>query len=187
MTPELRQLIEELRADLAEDQPASLGYAQFGDGAATDAVPADLPADLRDLLLVVNGLRAGRFELRSTSTLASIQYYLDYAPEFSRIPADPSGWLVIGTRSDEPIFMDRGTGAIWYFPPTNTEWAMSDTFEEIAPDVDSFVHYYLLGPGYAELTPAGDRWHAFLDEQGLLDDEDEDDDETDETDTEAGR
>ena len=51
---------------------------------------------------------------------------------------------------------------------------MSDAFEELAPDVESFVDYYLLGPGYADLTPADDRWSAFLDEQGLLDEEDED-------------
>ena len=34
------------------------------------------------------------------------------------------------------------------------------------------MDYYLLGLGYADLTPADDRWFAFLDEQGLLDDED---------------
>ncbi|WP_406079694.1 hypothetical protein [Micromonospora sp. NBC_00858] len=185
MTPELHQLIEELRADLVEDQPANLGYAQFGDGAATDALPADLPAGLRDLLLVADGLRAGRIELASTSTLAGIQYHLDYAPAFSSIPEDRAGWLVIGTHSDEPIFMDRGTGAIWYFTPTGTEWFMSDAFEELAPDLDSFVHYYLLGPGYAELTPADDRWWAFLGQQGLLDEDDEE--AADDPDAERGR
>ncbi|MEU5873177.1 SUKH-4 family immunity protein [Glycomyces sp. NPDC047369] len=174
MNAELRQLIEELRADLA-DLPESLAYAEFGEGAAIDAVPAGLPADLRDLLLVTDGIRAGRVELASTSTLPGIQYHLDYAPEFSAIPQNRAGWLVIGTRSDEPVFMDRGTGAIWYFPPTGTEWFMSDAFEELAPDVESFVDYYLLGPGYADLTPADDRWFAFLDEQGLLDEDDEDD------------
>ncbi|MBQ1032449.1 SUKH-4 family immunity protein [Micromonospora sp. SD19] len=174
MNAELRQLIEELRADLA-DLPESLAYAEFGEGAAIDAVPAGLPADLRDLLLVTDGIRAGRVELASTSTLPGIQYHLDYAPDFSAIPQNRAGWLVIGTRSDEPVFMDRGTGAIWYFPPTGTEWFMSDAFEELAPDVESFVDYYLLGPGYADLTPADDRWFAFLDEQGLLDEDDEDD------------
>ncbi|MET7947112.1 hypothetical protein [Micromonospora sp. NPDC005324] len=173
MNLELRQLIEELRAELA-DLPDSPAYAEFGEGAAIDAVPAGLPADLRDLLLVADGLRAGRVELASSSTLAGIQYHLDYAPDFSSIPQDRAGWLVVGVRSDEPIFMDRGTGAIWYFPPTGTEWFMSDAFEELAPDVESFVDYYLLGPGYADLTPADDRWFAFLDEQGLLDEDDED-------------
>ncbi|MBG6065355.1 SUKH-4 family immunity protein [Micromonospora ureilytica] len=173
MNLELRQLIEELRADLA-DRPESLAYAEFGEGAAIDAVPAGLPADLRDLLLVADGLRAGRVELASSSTLPGIQYHLDFAPDFSSIPQDRAGWLVVGTRSDEPILMDRGTGAIWYFPPNGTEWFMADAFEELAPDVESFVDYYLLGPGYADLTPADDRWFAFLDEQGLLDEDDED-------------
>ena len=174
MNLELRQLIEELRADLA-DLPASLAYAEFGEGAAIDAVPASLPADLRDLLLVADGLRAGRFELASTSTLAGIQYHLITRRTSPPSREDRAGWLVVGTRSDEPIFMDRGTGAIWYFPPNGTEWFMSDAFEELAPDVESFVDYYLLGPGYADLTPADDRWFAFLDEQGLLDDEDDED------------
>jgi hypothetical protein len=173
MNAELRQLIEELRADLA-DLPESLAYAEFGEGAAIDAVPPGLPADLRDFLLVADGLRAGRVELASSSNLTGIQYHLDFAPDFSSIPQDRAGWLVVGTRSDEPIFMDRGTGAIWYFPPNGTEWFMADAFEELAPDLESFVDYYLLGPGYAELTPADDRWFAFLDEQGLLDEDEED-------------
>lgn len=173
MNPDLEQLLEELRTDLAEDMPASLAYAQFGDPAPEDAVPADLPAGLREFLRVTNGLRAGSFELASTSSLGDIQYYLDYAPDFSPIPQNKADWLVIGTRSDEPIFMERETGAIWYFPPTGTEWYMGDAFEEIAPDLDSFVDYYLLGPGYAELATANDEWYAFLERQGLLDEVDE--------------
>ncbi len=31
LTPELAQLIEKFRADLAQDTPASLAYARFGD------------------------------------------------------------------------------------------------------------------------------------------------------------
>ena len=90
MNLELRQLIEELRAELA-DSRTSLAYAEFGEGAAIDAVPAGLPADLRDLLLVADGLRAGRVELASSSTLAGVQYHLDYAPDFSTIPRGPGG------------------------------------------------------------------------------------------------
>lgn len=168
MNPDLAQLLDELRADLADDMPASLAYARFGDPGAEDEVPADLPAGLREFLLVVDGLRAGSFELASTRGLTNIQYYLDYAPDFSPIPRNKAGWLSIGTRSDEPIFMARDTGAIWHFPTPATEWLTADTFEEIAPDLDSFVRYYLLGPGYPELVAADDRWHAFLHQQRLV-------------------
>ncbi|WP_435586794.1 SUKH-4 family immunity protein [Micromonospora aurantiaca (nom. illeg.)] len=173
MTSDLAQLLDELRADLAADEPASLAYAQIGAPADDGDVPAELPAGLRDLLLVADGLRAGAFELASTDRLTGVQYFLDYAPAFSPIPQDKTGWLVIGTRSDEPIFLERETGAVWYFPPTGTEWFMGDAFEELAPDLDSFVHYYVLGPGYAELVTDDDAWYAFLDRQGLLDDADE--------------
>ncbi|MFI7302829.1 SUKH-4 family immunity protein [Micromonospora aurantiaca] len=173
MTSDLAQLLDELRADLAADEPASLAYAQIGAPADDGNVPAELPAGLRDLLLVADGLRAGAFELASTDRLTGVQYFLDYAPAFSPVPQDKTGWLVIGTRSDEPIFLERATGAVWYFPPTGTEWFMGDAFEELAPDLDSFVHYYVLGPGYAELVTDDDAWYAFLDRQGLLDDADE--------------
>ncbi|MGA4686129.1 SUKH-4 family immunity protein [Micromonospora sp. AB353] len=173
MTSDLAQLLDELRADLAADEPASLAYAQIGAPADDGDVPAELPAGVRDLLLVADGLRAGAFELASTDRLTGVQYFLDYAPAFSPVPQDTTGWLVIGTRSDEPIFLERATGAVWYFPPTGTEWFMGDAFEELAPDLDSFVHYYVLGPGYAELVTDDDAWYAFLDRQGLLDDADE--------------
>lgn len=173
MTPELAQLIEELRADLAEEMPASLAYAQIGDPAPAEAVPADLPDGLREFLMVADGLRAGAFELRSTSSLADIQYFVDHAPDFSPIPEEKANWLVVATASDEPIFMERGTGSIWYFPAPDTEWFQAETFAEVAPDLDAFVHYYVLGPGYAELVRAGDRWHQFLDRQGLLDEADD--------------
>ena len=173
MNVDLARLLEELRADLAEDRPASLAYAQFGDPGSEDDVPADLPAGLREFLLVVDGLRAGSFELASTRRLKDIQYYLDYAPDFSPITRNTAGWLVIGTRGDEPIFMARDTGAIWYFPAPGAAWFTADTFAEIAPALGSFVHYYLLGPGYPELVAADDRWQAFLHQHGLLDEADE--------------
>ncbi|MEU1846302.1 SUKH-4 family immunity protein [Micromonospora sediminicola] len=175
MTPDLAQLLDELRADLAEEEPASLAYAQIGDPADEGDVPAELPTGLREFLLVADGLRAGAIELASSGRLAAVQYFLDYAPDFSPIPQDKAGWLVVGTRSDEPIFLERATGAVWYFPPTGTEWFMGDAFAELAPDLDSFVHYYVLGPGYAELVTDDDQWYAFLHRQGLLDEADEDD------------
>ena len=173
MTSDLAQLLDELRADLAADEPASLAYAQIGAPADDGDVPAELSAGLRDLLLAADGLRAGAFELASTGRLAGVQYFLDYAPGFSPVGQDKTGWLVFGTRSDEPIFLERATGAVWYFPPTGTEWFMGDAFEELAPDLDSFVHYYVLGPGYAELVTDDDGWYAFLDRQGLLDESDD--------------
>ncbi|MBQ1062417.1 MULTISPECIES: SUKH-4 family immunity protein [Micromonospora] len=178
MTSDLAQLLAELRADLAADEPASLAYGQIGDPADEGDVPAELPDGVREFLLVADGLRAGAFELASTGRLPGVQYFLDYAPDFSPIGQDKGGWLVVGTRSDEPIFLERATGAVWYFPPTGTEWFMGDSFEELAPDLDSFVHYYVLGPGYAELVTDDDGWYAFLDRQGLLDEaEAEDEDE----------
>ena len=174
MPSELARLLDELRADLTADEPASLAYARIGAPADAGDVPAELPAALRELLLAADGLRAGAFELVSVDRLADVRYFLDHAPGFSPVSRDKNDWLVFATCRDEPIFLERATGSVWYFPPTGTEWFMADAFEELAPGLDSFVHYYVLGPGYAELVTDDDGWYAFLHRQGLLDDADED-------------
>ena len=169
MTPELRELIEELRTELAANLGDTLSFAQINDGAPSDKIPADLPADLREFLQVADGIRAGSFDFRSANELADVRYYLDYVPEFVPVAENRDGWLVIGTKSDEPLYMERQSGSIWYFGPTGTDWFGSDEFVEAAPDLTSFVDYYVFGRGYGELVTTEDRWYAFLGEQGLLD------------------
>jgi hypothetical protein len=169
LTPKLRQLIEELRTELAANLGDTLSFAQFNDGAQPKKIPADLPADLRELLEVADGLRAGSIEVPAVKRLGDMQYYLDYVPHFAPVAENRDGWLVIGTKGDEPLFAERATGSIWYFPRTGTEWFASGTFEEMAPDLTSFLDYYAFGPGYGDLVTTEDPWYQFLDERGLLD------------------
>ncbi|MEU7613964.1 SUKH-4 family immunity protein [Micromonospora sp. NPDC049204] len=180
MNPDLRELIAELRTDLEADQPATLVWAEIYDGAPADQIPAALPRSVRELLETTNGLRAGSFDLRGTDLLGDVQYYIELMPEFTGVADEPGEWLVFGTLSDEPLLIRRDTGAVWYLPAETTdEWFMRETFLEVAPDLDSFLAYYVFGAGYGEVGSDNDDWWGFLDEQGLTtpgDDEDEDTD-----------
>ncbi|WP_410816656.1 SUKH-4 family immunity protein [Micromonospora sp. 050-3] len=180
MNPELRELIAELRTDLESDQPATLVWAQIDEGAPADQIPAGLPQSVRELLETANGLRAGAFDLRGTDLLDAIQYYIELVPEFTGVADEPAEWLVFGTLSDEPLLIRRDTGAVWYFPEETTdEWFMREAFLEVAPDLDSFLAYYVFGAGYGEVGYDDDKWWGFLDEQGLTTPGDENE-ETDE-------
>ncbi|AVT38346.1 SUKH-4 family immunity protein [Plantactinospora sp. BB1] len=176
MNPELRELIAELRTDLEADRPATLAWAQINQGAPADEIPAELPRSVRDLLETADGLLAGAFDLPSVAHLDDIQYYIAQMPEFTGVADEPAEWLVFGTLSDEPLLIRRDSGAVWYLPAETTdEWFMRELFLDVAPDLDSFLGYYVFGPGYAEIG-AEDRWWAFLGEQGLATPGDEDED-----------
>lgn len=176
MTPELRELIEESREILEADQPSNMGWAYLRPPAEEDALSEEFPPSVRDLLRVSDGILAGYFDMPSAGQLADFQSDLEGAPEFTGIPDDPGRWFVFAVLVDEPLFINRESGSVWLFPWTGDEWYMRNEFFEIAPDLDSFMRYYVFGPGYAEIGSDDDEWYAFLGEQGLLEESEEDDD-----------
>ncbi|MEU5962190.1 SUKH-4 family immunity protein [Micromonospora parva] len=180
MNPELRELIAELRTDLEADQPATLVWAQINEGASAEQIPAGLPQSVRELLETADGIRAGSFDLPAAEHIGKIQGYLEQMPEFTGVADESAEWLVFGTLKEEPLLIRRDTGAVWYFPEETTdEWFMREAFLEVAPDLDSFLAYYMFGAGYGEVAYDDDEWWGFLDEQGLTtpgDDDEETDD-----------
>ncbi|MFG2051420.1 hypothetical protein ACGFIW_28805 [Micromonospora sp. NPDC048935] len=51
---------------------------------------------------------------------------------------------------------------------------MREFFLDVAPDLDSFLVYYVFGAGYGEVGRDDDAWWGFLDDQGLITPGDED-------------
>ena len=175
MNTELSELIAELRTDLEADQPATLVWAQINEGAPADKIPADLPQQVRELLETADGIRASAFDLRGAKQMDNIQYYIEHMPEFTGVADEPAEWLVFGTLHEEPLLIRRDTGAVWYLPAETTdEWFMRELFLEVAPDLDSFLAYYVFGAGYGEIGFDNDEWWGFLGEQDLTTPGDED-------------
>lgn len=175
MNTELRELVAELRTDLEADQPATLAWARINEGAPADKLPADLPQPVRELLETADGILAGAVDLPTVAGLDDIQYYVEQMPGFTGVADEPAEWLVFGTLHDEPLLIRRDTGAVWYFPAETTdEWFMRELFVDVAPDLDSFLAYYVFGAGYGEMGADDDKWWGFLDEHGLTIPGDED-------------
>ncbi len=180
MNTDLRELIAELRTDLEADQPATLGWAQINEGAPVDKIPADLPQPVRELLGTADGILAGAFDLPAVANLDHFQYYLEMMPEFTGVADEPAEWLLFGKLHDEPLLIRRDTGAVWYLPEETTdEWFMRGLFLEVAPDLDSFLAYYVFGAGYGEIGSDNDDWWRFLDEHDLTTPGDEDEESDD--------
>ncbi|SIN40770.1 hypothetical protein [Micromonospora cremea] len=96
MNPDLRELIVELRADLEADQPATLLWAQIGQGAPADTIPAEVPQPARELLEVADGVRAGDFELWGTAHVDYRRNMLGSMPEFTGVAEEPAEWYYLG-------------------------------------------------------------------------------------------
>jgi len=179
LNPELRELIAELRNGLEADRPATLAWAQINEGARADKILSGLPQPVRQLLETADGILAGAFDLPAVADIGDIQYYIQQMPAFTGVADEPAEWLVIGTLNDEPLLIRRDTGVIWYFPAETTdEWFTRELFLDVAPDLDSFLAYYVFGAGYGEVG-FDDEWWGFLDERGLTTPGDDDEEPTD--------
>jgi hypothetical protein len=129
------------------------------------AGPADLPPGLREMLELSDGPWGGAVVLFPTDQLVKQHFSCD---DLDLID-DPTAWLRVGTVSDEPLLLHRKTGELWWFPDTGTLWYMSDRFELLVPDMETFVAGYLLGRGYRDIAPnPDDGWYAFLRDLGLV-------------------
>ncbi|MGC4870060.1 hypothetical protein ACLQ3B_31995 [Micromonospora sp. DT53] len=168
MNPDLRELIEELRADLLADEDNTVGWGEISAGAPADKIPAEIPQPVRELMEVAESIAAGRFYLPGISSSARMQSGLKIMPEYTGVAAEPDEWFYLGRLSEEPLLLRRDSGAVWYFPQVSTdEWFIREAFQQIAPDLDSFLAYYVFGAGYAEIGSDDDNWWRFLEEQDL--------------------
>jgi hypothetical protein len=152
---ELREVVDRLRAALAAD-PESLDYAGLPAPAAT--VP-ELPGRLGEVLRLSNGPRCGSVICFPVAKLPKNQFYADEV-------GGPEDWFCFGVNADDPLFVRRDSGEVWWFPPTGTPRWMSERFERLAADVPAFFTDYVFGPRYRELS-GEDAWYSLLRDQGL--------------------
>ncbi|MEV6343274.1 hypothetical protein [Actinoplanes sp. NPDC051851] len=190
MNPELRELIEELRTDLAVTGAGAEAWAHINAGAPAERIPAGTPQPVRELLEVADGIGAGPFELISLGMYDHYQGLLQHMPDFTGVADDPGAWFHLGTMDEEPLLLRRDTGEVWWVPPTSTdEWFAREEFAMAMPSLEFFLVLYVFGPRYADVAfdefenEETDRWWAFLEEHDLTtvpgdDDYDDDDEET---------
>lgn len=142
-----------LRTALATT-PASVTFGKIPEGADPGA---DLPAGLRELLTATDGPRCGSIVVFSAKELPDNQFYCE------DVDGGEEVWLCFGMIDDNPLYLNRGYGQLWWFPG-GVEGRLNGEFERLADSMDVFVERCLFGTGYAEVVAGGaqDRWYDFV-------------------------
>ncbi|MFG2561049.1 hypothetical protein [Streptomyces sp. NPDC048496] len=97
------------------------------------------------------------------ATVDSMQFYADPV-DGAEVNLGREEWFCPGVVSDAPFFVNRSTGAVWYFPETGVEWWKSAVFERAADGFTTFFLEWVAGPRYTHLTgsQAEEQWHELL-------------------------
>ena len=119
----------------------------------------DIPPDYAEFLRLADGAScgaAGELRLWSADWVRRSRFLAD------QLPGGQINWCPYADAVQNPIFARTGTSELWWFSGellwyTDTELT---TFHKGADSVVHFLEYYVLGPGYRELTGAGpeDAW-----------------------------
>ncbi|MGW8884440.1 hypothetical protein [Streptomyces sp. NPDC055749] len=128
-----------------------------------------LPAQVREFLAVADGATCGDVTIFGAATAEAMQFHADPVPG-APVTLGREDWFCPGVISDEPFFVSRATGEVWYFPDTGVAWWMSATFEKAAEDFATFFLEWMAGPEYVRLSATGpaDPWLDVLRHAGRL-------------------
>ncbi|MBC9731542.1 SMI1/KNR4 family protein [Streptomyces sp. TRM68367] len=168
MSTELQRVVETLRNTMDMRTEWRM-MNSLPAGAQLKDLPADLPASLRTFLTVANGATCGDVSIFSASTAEEMQFYADPISG-AEITLGREKWLCCGVIVDDPFFVNRLSGEVWYFPDTGVEWWKSSSFEKAADDFTSFFLRFVAGSCYVDVSATGreDQWAELLRQVGLL-------------------
>ncbi|WP_020389181.1 hypothetical protein [Kribbella catacumbae] len=138
-------------------------------GAQADAIGDALPGSFREFLTVADGATCGDVTVFGSATVDQMQFHADPITG-AAITLGREEWFCAGVISDEPFFINRSTGAVWYFPDTGVAWWMSSAFEKAADDFTTFFLQWVAGREYVRLSATGpeDQWAELLRYAGRL-------------------
>jgi hypothetical protein len=138
-------------------------------GARPGRIGAELPDRYREFLEVCDGATCGDVTVFDAATVGSMQFYADPVDE-AEVSLGREEWFCPGVVSDEPFFVNRSTGAVWYFPDTGVEWWKSAVFERASDDFITFFQEWVTGPRYMHLTgsQSEEQWPELLSGLGRL-------------------
>ncbi|NYE40972.1 hypothetical protein [Streptomyces fulvorobeus] len=168
MNDELRRVVEELRVAVSTQEEWRM-MNSLPAGAGPESIGAGLPEQVREFLTVADGATCGDVTVFGATTVDGMQFHTDPV-EGAPVTLGRAEWFCPGVVSDEPFFVNRSSGEVWYFPDTGVEWWMSAAFEKAADDFTTFFLEWVAGPEYARLSATGpdDSWADVLRHVGRL-------------------
>lgn len=169
MTAELQRVADELRAAMNSRSEWRM-MNSLPAGARRDGLDLPgVPEAYREFLSVADGATCGDVTVFPASDILRMQFYADPVPG-AAVELNKDEWFCCGVVADDPFFLNRATGAVWYFPDTGIEWTQSSVFEKVADSFHTFLLEHMAGPGYVRLSATGrdDQWADLLDSVGRL-------------------
>ncbi len=137
-----------------QDNP-DLPAARIRPGAPAGSLPDGLPADLRRLLSLSDGIRLG---VRATVLPAEELPFYEYAETLARAAGIPNAadYLMIGTVNEAPLLLDTTDGSVWAARAGSGLWYQGCTLARLADGLDEFVSAWAAGPRFPELVETDD-------------------------------
>ncbi|MGW4693990.1 hypothetical protein ACWEO1_16545 [Kitasatospora cineracea] len=146
----MEQLVPELAR--VRDENPDLPSVRFHEGAPAEELSDELPADVRRLLALSNGIRFG--VQASIHSAAEIWYF--QGPETlanATGATNPEDYLNIGFVGEEPLLFDTRDGSVWVArSEPGGLWYQGSDLLRIADDLDGFLSEWVAGPRYLELV-----------------------------------
>lgn len=153
ISSELQDLITATRGLLPEqDEWRMMNSISTG---TSKPAPVEAPADYSELIRVADGLGCGNVVVFGAKWLAGSQVYAEHRDGVP-VQLNPVEWFCFGKVNEDPLFIERKTGTIHWFPDTGVIWWMSDRFEQISANLDEFLLDHVFGPGYPALSRIDD-------------------------------
>lgn len=154
-------------ASIIEDAEAEHNYdlMEFVDigPAARNPDNALLHPDIRDLCAVTNGMRCRGIDVYGVDDV--LERGLSYS---TRLPGGPDAWQTVADVIGLPFLLNRVDGTIWYPTVWNVHTFHEGPLQQVAPDLWSFVGWFVMGQGYLDIFSSPDEWTDFLQEHDLF-------------------
>jgi hypothetical protein len=160
ISSELQDLITSARTLLPEqDEWRMMNSIPAG---TSKPSPVEAPADYGELLTFADGLGCGNVVVFGTKWVARNQVYAEHRDGVP-IELNPVEWFCFGKVNEDPLFINRKTSEVYWFPDTGVIWWMSDRFEQISANLGEFLLDQVFGPGYPALSGVDDdQWCEVL-------------------------
>jgi hypothetical protein len=131
-------------------------------GVPADRPLEDTPASYAEFLRLADGAECGaggEVRLWSVAREAREQRTAAF------LPGGADRWYAIGDVLQNPVFVERATGRIWWFADFAIEWHTDEelsSFTKAADDLTRFLDGVVIGPAYATTIAgtADDPWVA---------------------------
>ncbi|MHC5259984.1 hypothetical protein ACYSUO_19065 [Streptomyces sp. UC4497] len=164
-------VIEQLRQEL--DTRPEMVMSEIREGFRSSPLPSNIPPSYMKFLQLADGMYCGTAVTLFDAARSTSQQFYTEPIEDCPLPITAERHFCIGLINENPIFLDRRDGGIWYPPDTTTLWWMNEGIKKLSDGVFDFLNEWIISTRYASLAELThedfdqDEWVTLLKEVGI--------------------